>query len=497
MFQLIAIAFCGLASVILLNSLNRYRVRMSKLNTIPTVGRDGFFSSYVSAYKFLKNAEAVVQEGYNRYPNSAFKVPLLDQWAVLVSGPDMINDLRRATDDQMSSSVALEKFLHMHRVFGKSFHDDPYHLGVIQTTLTRSIGSKTTEVYEEIVAAFNDLIPPTKDNLSTDWIQATALDKVLDIVVRASNRLYVGLPLCRNPEWMALNTCFATGVFGAAQTTNLFPTFLQPIVHWWVSPRSKAFATASKILRPTIIERLERLKIGEEGTESSDDLLGWLIKATNGKKERLNPDDLILRMLFFNMASIHTTALTHALFQLAPRPELVKLLRDEVEPVIQADGWTKAAMGKLRMMDSFLKETQRVSSSPPLSVQRVNLHDFTFSNGVVVPAGTFIVVCARATHFDQAHYPSSSQFDALRSYRKREKENESNKHQMVTPEVDYLTFGTGRFFAVNELKLILSHILLHYDIKFEEGKKQHQPVMFGGRVNPDPNTQVMFRKRAM
>ena len=34
-------------------------------------------------------------------------------------------------------------------------------------------------------------------------------------------------------------------------------------------------------------------------------------------------------------------------------------LREEDEAVTAADGWTKAAMGKMRKLDSFLKESQR------------------------------------------------------------------------------------------------------------------------------------------
>ncbi|KAK7058639.1 hypothetical protein VNI00_002275 [Paramarasmius palmivorus] len=389
--------------------------------------------------------------------------------------------------------------MHMGRVFGKSLIDDPYHIHVIQTTLTRSIGSKVPEVYDEIVAAFEDLLPPT-----ADWVKVPTLHKVLNIVVRASNRLFVGLPLCRNEEWKALNIHLTTQVFKGALITNLAPKFIQPLVHWYFNPRSKAFATASKLLRPMIIDRLEKLDSNDEDWESPDDLLAWLIKATDGKRERLNPDDLIFRMLSLNMAAIHTTAFTHALFHLASRPALVKLLRNEMEEAISNEGWTKAAMGKTKMLDSFLKESQRMSSSSAVSVQRVPLRDFTFSNGLVVPAGTLILTSLRATHFDEAYYPNPTEFDAFRSFKKRETENESLKHQMVTPDVGYLAFGTGkhacpgRFFAVNELKLLVTHTLLHYDIRFDDGEeKPHQPVMFGGRVSLDAKTQVMFRKRVM
>ncbi len=43
-----------------------------------------------------------------QYPGSAFKVPELNRWLVIVSG-DMIEDMRRATDDQLSSMDAADE----------------------------------------------------------------------------------------------------------------------------------------------------------------------------------------------------------------------------------------------------------------------------------------------------------------------------------------------------------------------------------------------------
>lgn len=36
-------------------------------------------------------------------------------------------------------------------------------------------------------------------------------------------------------------------------------------------------------------------------------------------------------------------------------------MREEVEEIIANEGWTKASMGKLRKVDSFIKESQRFS----------------------------------------------------------------------------------------------------------------------------------------
>ena len=46
-------------------------------------------------------------------------------------------------------------------------------------------------------------------------------------------------------------------------------------------------------------------------------------------------------------------------------PELVQELREEVDAVVQAEGWTKAAIDKMRKLDSFIRESQRSSRLVP------------------------------------------------------------------------------------------------------------------------------------
>ena len=43
--------------------------------------------------------------------------------------------------------------------------------------------------------------------------------------------------------------------------------------------------------------------------------------------------------------------------------EYVQPMREEVEAIISAEGWTKSAVGKFRKLDSFLRESQRVSGN--------------------------------------------------------------------------------------------------------------------------------------
>ena len=41
-------------------------------------------------------------------------------------------------------------------------------------------------------------------------------------------------------------------------------------------------------------------------------------------------------------------------------PQYIQPLREEVEAIVEKEGWSKAALGKMRRVDSFLKECQHM-----------------------------------------------------------------------------------------------------------------------------------------
>ena len=50
---------------------------------------------------------------------------------------------------------------------------------------------------------------------------------------------------------------------------------------------------------------------------------------------------------------------THAFFSILSRPQYIDPLREEIGRCLQEDGWTKAAIDKMRLLDGFMKESQR------------------------------------------------------------------------------------------------------------------------------------------
>jgi hypothetical protein len=53
----------------------------------------------------------------------------------------------------------------------------------------------------------------------------------------------------------------------------------------------------------------------------------------------------------------------------------------------------------------------------------------------------------------------------------------------------------GRFFAANELKAMLAHLVLTYDVKLEDEGVRPTDMWFGGACMPNQTAEVLFRKR--
>ncbi|KAJ7148805.1 cytochrome P450 [Mycena crocata] len=468
----------------------------SKLHAIPAMGPAGKISSYRGALDYLRNAPKIIQAGYNQH-KSMFRVSYPDKWVVVLSSPQLINDIRKARDEDLSSEHGFGATLAVKYTLGAGFVSNPYHVRVLQSSLTRNISALFSELKDEIFTAFEDEIPLSDNG---DWVAVPALKTVLRVVSRSSNRLFVGIELCRDPDYRDLNIEFAEDVMKRAKVINLFPDVLKPIVGPIMSPLPRGMARAKKHLVPMIEERLKQ----EAGDERPNDLISWLLDHAVGEERTV--ENLVQRILMINFVAIHTTSnsFTQALYHLAANPEYVAPLREEMEAALREDGWSKAAMGKCSKLDSFLRESQRFSGVSAINMHRmvVNPEGFTFSDGTHLPGGSFLAAATYATHHDEAHYSNADSFDGFRFARMRAAaEGETAKFQMVTPDTTYFSFGLGkhacpgRFFAVNQLKVMLTHVFMHYDVKLE-GDECPPSHWFGTTCGANRTAKVLFKRRA-
>ncbi|KAJ6570518.1 cytochrome P450 [Mycena vulgaris] len=487
-------------------------LRYGHTSTIPAVGGSkGLIASYAMALRLLSHGAEVISEGYRQHREGIFRVPTILRWNYVASGGKRIAEIASAPEDVLSFHLGVADTLQTEWTMGPEIVHNPYHAIAIRGSLTRNLGKCFPQVRDEIVHAFDEVLGlPEKE-----WKLIDVVPALMQVVARTSNRLFIGLPLCREQEYLDLNVDYTVMIFTRGQIIGLFPEFLKPIISPLISTRRSSLRHALKFLGPIIDERLENERIhGREWANRPNDLLSWLLDLAVGE-ERTTPA-LALRILVTNMAAIHTSSmtLTSALYDLTTYPEHIGPMREEAERVVAEEGWTKAALGSMHKIDSFLRESQRLSGSGPVAMMRkvVAKDGFTFSDGLTVPHGAFLGVPGHPVSSDPANYEHADVFDGFRFSRMRGDRAERddveegggtaffNRH-MVSTAQDHLVFGhgrhacPGRFFAATELKAMLAHMLIHYDVKAEtEGARPPDNAFALFRL-PNARGRIYVRKR--
>jgi cytochrome P450 len=108
---------------------------------------------------------------------------------------------------------------------------------------------------------------------------------------------------------------------------------------------------------------------------------------------------------------------------------------------------------------------------------------------------------------DPALYPDPGTFNArrfsdLRAFRTSDPINYKNReqYQFIAVTKENMGFGygphacPGRFFAANEIKLILARLLLRYDLRLPDGAKVPPRIVQGSSSQVDPRLPIEFRR---
>ncbi|KAI0046805.1 cytochrome P450 [Auriscalpium vulgare] len=470
---------------------------------IPSVGFTAPLFTYLTALEFQHRSDQLIQEGYDKYKPGLFKIPLWNHWIVVATSPQLIEDIRKAADDVLSSHEAFYyvRLFQTKYNIGEDILENNHHIRVIQTQLTRQIAATLDDVHEEVVMAVADAISV---NDGGGWIRVSHVQEVIrGIIARTSSRRFVGEPLCRNEHYHQANLDFATYFGEDGKMINNFPRFMKPLAAFMYSHTKTHILSQMKFIQPLVEDRRRKQKeLGDNWQGKPNDLLMWIMDEVSVKGDEPTLWDLARRICLVNFAAISTTAAscTHALYYIAANREYVEPLRKEIEAAVAADGWTKSALQKMHKLDSFLRESQRMRGVHVLTLMRSALKPFTFSDGTTIPAGTLVACTSRALHHDDEIYPDADEFKGFRFSSLREQEGQSTKHQMVAIDQEYLAFGLGRhacpgrFFAASMLQQVVAHILVTYDVEFPDGQSIPSDTFLAESCIPG-EVDLLFRKR--
>lgn len=188
---------------------------------------------------------------------------------------------------------------------------------------------------------------------------------ILIFVARISSRVFLGQELCRNEAWLKITRDYAATMFPAADALRLYPAGLVRHIAARLLPVCRAasaqVAEARSILRPVLEERAAAKKAAaaEGKTADFNDAIEWF---TNAAAKTTTDYDPAGMQMFLSVAAIHTTSdlMTQIMTDLAGHPEVIEDLRKEVKEVLSDGGWKKTSLTSMKLMDSVIKESQRL-----------------------------------------------------------------------------------------------------------------------------------------
>lgn len=448
-------------------------------------------------WSWYKAGNATITKGLRENPG-AFQI-------ITGTGPKIVlpnrfaDELKNRDELNFNKAFAKEFFPEYHGFegFKQGLQDDTLIQETVRVKLTQSLNLITGDLVDETTAAVHDIFGEDEE-----WHSTTLNQNILELVTRLSSRVFLGKELCRERRWLDIAKNYTVDAFIAGRLLRAVPPVLRPIMYWFIPHCRRLRAQvrdSRKLIDPEIRRRIERtqkaLEAGEKPPKTAD-TIGWMYEVARGRQV-----DYVAGQLSLTMAAIHTTtgATTTAIIDLTENPEIVQPLREEAIAVISENGWSKAALQKLKLMDSFLKESQRLHPPGTVSMNRHVERTFTLSDGTTIPAGSRLMVAG--SYNDPSVYSDPETFDAFRFANKRQETGQANLWGHVATRAEHMGFGhgqhacPGRFFASNEIKVALVHLLLKYDWKAAVEGEKVKFMGFEANSVVDPKCRVQIRRR--
>ncbi|KAJ5113809.1 cytochrome P450 [Penicillium angulare] len=457
----------------------------------------------VSNLRFFRSAETVLHEGYLACRDGIFQFRRVGT-TMLVLPPKYVDDIRRLPNHIASPTVA-----HVHNLMGSStnmdiiLHND-LHFRTIQRKLTPNLNILIQPMQDELNFVIEHRLTKSED----EWVTIKPYHMVADVVARVSARIFLGKPICRNPEWLEVSTQFTENVFMSLVFLRFFPMWTHGLLNWLMPSSYKGSAclrNAKKLLVPEVIRRREMNTQGiNEPGESQPNFLSWMMEiATPQERDPATLAHLeVVMSLASNTSQINSV---QVLYDLLAYPEYLEPIRKEIRSVVNEVGpcmsWGKLAFSKLRKLDSFMRESQRFNPPTLLSMHRVFLEETVLPDGMVLPKGAHTAMALSAIQNDPEVTPEPEIFDGLRYYKLRQREGEANLHQFSSTQNRILNFGhganacPGRFFASLEIKVILVRLLMDYEFKLKYGSERPENLRAHEFIYPNPDAEILMRWR--
>ncbi|KAJ5582567.1 Cytochrome P450, partial [Penicillium sp. DV-2018c] len=461
-------------------------------NNVPFTGNKSYFSILYQQYKFVVHGPSIIKKGYEQFTNGLFEIPRTFRFGqVVLCQPKLIEELKNTQSTLASPEPWIDQLLQISHVMPGYFPTEMGWPKIAKTTpgLIRATVSKKLHRY---MPSMNQAILGQLQRLDfkDEECKVGCFDLAYSIVARSGSFSMVGSRLSQDDEYIKAVKDHILGMIVTTRAQFLVPNWLKRYIggsigrlatlgtNWDMHASRKTllkhFDARAAEYHAEIFSKEDPTRESKlEETEAPVEIFRWLYESCV-LRDKWRYTEVIGEMLLLQFAFIYTTSygLYGALAELTRRPEYMQPLREEIDMMFSKLGPTVAACDGMVLMDSFLKECQRLHPPAALSAHRVCISDLKLSNGITLKQGSHVALPSGIIQRSSEYYADPESFDGFRFVKRAAAGAKDSRLVDLSP--DYLVFGMGphacpgRWMASALMKLSLAHILISYDILLQD-----------------------------
>ncbi|KAI4597683.1 hypothetical protein KJ359_003958 [Pestalotiopsis sp. 9143b] len=448
---------------------------------------------------WTKRADQYAEAGYlkvNKAKDKPFKMIWWSRENIFLP-PKYLQDLKTADESSIS-------FLHnISDAFSLNYsvenlYEGPIMIDVIRKKMNHMLPSITPVLADEADFAIAQEIGHCQD-----WKSRNAADVIGRIMHRMTSRVLVAPEVCRNEKYLDTSLSFMNSVMITGLLAIMPP--LGPLRHLFTKLlaliHSRKLEATVRIVQPIVETRLEEMAKGAPSDHV--DAIQWAIELAGDDPVERDPRRITLNTLqnIWAGSAGPAVSVTQMLYQVLMMPEYLEPLAREAHAVIEEFGWTDKAMNHMPLLDSFIRECNRMYPLGAITAARTVMDDkFTFHDGLTFPKGTRFAFAIGAIQKDERFIENPDTFDGFRFADKKNDEPKQYMQSASTVSPNNLVFGygkhacPGRFYAIRKTKIIFCKLALSYAFKWtKEPKGRPKEFPVEGQFAPNLSQEISFQ----
>jgi hypothetical protein len=442
----------------------------------------------------LVSAESLLQDAYDAAAGAPFALPMLTRWLVFVSARAELAVLERAPEAVLSMEHALHELAFTGPILadlqvkpgskGEKSEGFRVMIGVLKNKLRGNVSALSCAFRRAVKGAVEKEFGGSGEEAGGQWKYVSIMPALLRIFTRVNLVAFLGEENASKLEVYDDVMAFFWSCASAFPLASLVPAFTLSLV----APVAMGFGATRRVVYDMLYRSTRESVAGE--AKNTTCITHWVVEMTK-LRDAAAIARITLGLLFASAFQVPMIA-QFVLYRMCKHPEYIDALRAEAKEM--GDSQFGSRNEEMPYLDSFIKETSRLSPGPILSAPRAVMEDYTLPSGGTVPAGNWLAVPQLTLMRDTEFYDEPTLFKPFRFV--------ASKMRWTHPSHEYPFWGSirhacpARFYVSVVMKMILAEVLVGYEIKLKDAKAA--PCLAFGQVRlPSPFMVMSVRKRSV